>query len=37
MEEIFNDYGLKRTYLNVDIGEENKEGKSHYLIIFEKE
>ncbi len=37
MEEIFNDYGLKKDYLNVDIGEENPEGKSHYLITFKKE
>lgn len=37
MEKIFNDYGLKKDYLTVDIGEENPEGKSHYLIIFKKE
>ena len=37
MENIFSKFNLKKTYLNVDIGEENPEGKSHYLIIFEKE
>ena len=37
MEKIFNEYGLKKDSLNVDIGEENPEGKSHYLITFKKE
>jgi ubiquinone/menaquinone biosynthesis C-methylase UbiE len=37
LERIFNRYGLEKSYLNVDIGEENPEGKSHYLIIFKKE
>ena len=37
MENIFGKFNLKKTYLNVDIGEVNPEGKSHYLIIFEKE
>ena len=37
LERIFNENGLKRDYLNVDIGEENPQGKSHYLIIFKKE
>ena len=37
VEEIFNRYGLEKTYLTVDIGEEIPEGKSHYLIIFKKE
>ena len=37
MEKIFNDHGLEKDYLTVDIGEENPEGKSHYLIIFKKE
>jgi ubiquinone/menaquinone biosynthesis C-methylase UbiE len=37
MERIFNQYGLERDYLTVDIGEENPQGKSHYLIIFKKE
>lgn len=37
MENIFNAYGLEKDYLNVDIGEENPQGKSHYLIVFKKE
>ena len=37
LEKTFNENGLKRDYLNVDIGEENPQGKSHYLIIFKKE
>jgi ubiquinone/menaquinone biosynthesis C-methylase UbiE len=37
LEKIFNEYGLIKSYLNVDIGEENPQGKSHYLIIFKKE
>ena len=37
VESIFNRQGLVKTYLNVDIGEENPQGKSHYLIIFKKE
>ena len=37
LEKIFNEYGLEKTYLTVDIGGETPEGKSHYLIIFEKE
>ena len=37
LEKIFNTYGLKKDYLTVDIGEENPQGKSHYLIIFKKE
>jgi ubiquinone/menaquinone biosynthesis C-methylase UbiE len=37
MERIFKEHGLEKTYLNVDIGEENPQGKSHYLIIFKKE
>ena len=37
LEKIFGGCGLKRTYLNVDIGEKTPEGKSHYMIIFEKE
>lgn len=37
LERMFNDYGLKRTYLNVEIGKDIGETKSHYLIIFEKE
>lgn len=37
LEEIFNNHDFKKIYLNEDIGEEIPEGKSHYLIIFEKE
>ena len=37
LEEIFNAYGLEKTYLTVDIGEEIPEGRSHYMIIFKKE
>lgn len=37
LENIFNKYGLKKDYLTVDIGEENPQGRSHYLIIFKKE
>ena len=37
LEELFNRHGLKMTYLNEDIGEDIPEGKSHYLIMFEKE
>ncbi|MDO5815140.1 MAG: class I SAM-dependent methyltransferase [Methanobrevibacter sp.] len=37
LEKIFNEYGLTKDYLTVDIGEEYPEGKSHYLIIFKKE
>lgn len=37
VEKTFNRCGLEKDYLNVDIGEENPKGKSHYLIIFKKE
>lgn len=37
LEEIFNAYNLKKVYLNEDIGGDIDDGKSHYLIIFEKE
>lgn len=37
LENIFTKFGLKKDYLTVDIGEENPQGKSHYLIIFKKE
>ena len=36
LEAIFNSHGFRKSYLN-DIGEEGPDGKSHYLIIFEKE
>ena len=37
LEKTFNEYGLKKTHLTVDIGQDIGEAKSHYLIIFEKE
>ena len=37
LEELFNKHGLKMTYLNEEIGEDIPQGKSHYLIMFEKE
>ena len=37
LEELFNNHGLKMSYLNEEIGEDIPEGKSHYLIIFEKD
>lgn len=35
--ELFAKHNLKNTYLNEEIGEDIPQGKSHYLIIFEKE
>ena len=37
LERLFKDHGLKMNYLNEEIGEDIPEGKSHYLIMFEKE
>lgn len=37
LEGFFNKYGLKKVYLNEEIGEDIPQGKSHYLIIFQKE
>ena len=37
LEEMFAKHGLNKVYLNEEIGEEIPEGRSHYLIIFEKE
>ena len=37
LEEHFARHGLKKTYLNEEIGEIIPEGKSHCFIIFEKE
>ncbi len=37
LESLFNSHGLKMTYLNEEIGEDIPEGKSHFLIMFEKE
>ena len=36
LEEFFNNHNLKMTYLNEEIGEDIPEGKSHYMIMFEK-
>ena len=36
LEVIFGKHDFKKVYLNEDIGEDIPEGKSHYLIIFEK-
>ncbi len=37
LEKIFKKHGFKVAYLNSDTGEDIPEGKSHYLIIFEKD
>ena len=37
LEKLFANHGLKKTYLNEEIGEDIPEGKSHYLIMFQKE
>ena len=37
MEEFFAKHGLKKVYLNEEIGEDIPQGKSHYLIMFQKE
>ena len=37
LEEIFGNHNFRMVYLNEDIGAEIPQGKSHYLIIFEKE
>ena len=37
IENVFEKIGFKKEYLNVEIGEDTTEGKSHFLIIFEKE
>lgn len=37
LEAIFGEYGFKQIYLNEELGLDGPEGKSHYLIIFEKE
>ena len=36
LEKLFNNHGLKMTYLNEEIGEDIPEGKSHFLIMFWK-
>ena len=35
--EIFDVYGFRQIYLNEEMGLDGPEGKSHYLIIFQKE
>ncbi len=37
LEEVFSQHDFKKVYLNEDIGSDIPEGKSHYLMIFEKE
>lgn len=37
LEELFGNHNLKMVYLNDDLGTDYPEGKSHYMIIFEKE
>lgn len=37
LEKLFNSHGLKKIYLNEDIGESIPEGKSHFLIMFAKD
>ena len=37
LEEFFAKHNLKKVYLNEEIGEDIPQGKSHYLIIFQKE
>ena len=37
LENMFKTHNLKKVYLNDEIGADFSEGKSHYLIIFEKE
>lgn len=37
LEKLFNNHGLKMIYLNEEIGEDIPEGKSHFLIMFQKE
>lgn len=37
LEGIFEKYGFKKTYLNGGIGQDGPNGKSHYLIIFQRE
>ncbi|MGN0177526.1 MAG: class I SAM-dependent methyltransferase [Methanobrevibacter sp.] len=37
LEELFNNHGFKKSYLNEEMGPESGEGNTHYIIIFEKE
>ena len=36
LEELFVKHGLKRIYLNDELGADYPNGKSHYMIIFKK-
>ena len=36
LEKLFNKHNLKKVYLNEEIGEDIPQGKSHYLIMFNK-
>lgn len=37
LEELFSKHGLKKAYLNEEVGEDIPEGKSHFIIMFEKD
>lgn len=37
LEELFKKQNLKKIYLNEEVGEDIPEGKSHFLIMFQKE
>lgn len=37
LENLFEKHGFRKVHLNVEIGEDVAEGKSHFMIIFEKE
>ena len=36
LEEIFDEYDFRKVYLNDSVGQEGPDGKSHYLIIFQR-
>ena len=37
LEMLFEKHGFKKVHLNVEMGEDVPKGKSHFMIIFEKE
>jgi len=37
LEKLFKNHNLKKIYLNNEIGEDIPQGKSHFLIMFQKE
>ena len=37
LKELFEDTGFKMTHLNEELGNDIPEGRSHYMIIFERE